>query len=544
MQVKAKHDAAAMLQQQMRLYLSRRRVARRRRAVQRIQRMALRHELGRRSLRLLDAATMAARAHEVHGPVEKQRKAIDSAVYIQRVERGFQGRLRVRRMEAAACIIQKYARRWLTLGRVNKRLCALAKMQALVDGAYRLRRKPYILSKLVRLQAYVRMFQARRRFRESQFAELQIARATRGGTGRAHVERQQAAAMILTRKALCFLAARRYRRQQRAAIHIQKICRGHLTREHLHEKVMAASLLASSWRRYRMETKHKAKRQAIDVMLGGTLMWRQVALRRRRIQAATTIAAAWRSYCVRVNLQLMHDAASKIQRTWRTLAMMHYTQDMAVEVLVRAKLMKEFYYGRHVRVIQRCWRRYLHRRKPAVKNYVRAITVLQSRYRQRKAAAHVELLRPLLGVRLRHYVQTPVVVYSDALGRLTRARNVLPEDNVGALPPPLRLRQMVHIAGMSGRQKDEVSFAIGPIQAMAKFQWRIQRVQDIQRVWRTYCTRLDIERRHQRATQIQAVWRAKLVRNQRRRAHDAATKIQAHVRRMLTMIARRKKTRK
>merc|ERR1719271_786914 len=124
-----------------------------------------------------------------------------------------------------------------------------------------------------------------------------------------------------------------------------------------------------------METKHKAKRQAIDVMLGGTLMWRQVALRKRRIQAATTISAAWRSYCVRVNLKLKHDAARRIQRTRRALSVMLDTQDMVVEILVVAKFMREMHLERQTLVIQRCFRKWQRKEVPPMRRVRRAIVV-------------------------------------------------------------------------------------------------------------------------------------------------------------------------
>jgi len=225
------------------------------------------------------------------------------------------------------------------------------------------------------------------------------------------------------------------------------------------------------------------------------------------------------------------------------LSMMSFTRDMAVEVLVRAKLMREAYRTKHATVIQRSFRRWRDKKEPPIKRWRKAVTVLQAHYRRHQATRFVKHVRRIIGLRLKRFAQAPVVLHPDAkTGLLTRSRDILSNDDVEALPASLRLKYQLHIAGMSSAQREELGFAVAPVQAMAKFQYRVKRAEDIQRVWRTHAARRVLRQKRQRAIQIQAVWRAKIACNRLRRARAAATKIQSHVRRMLAMSARRNAT--
>lgn len=269
-------------------------------------------------------------------------------------------------------------------------------------------------------------------------------------------------------------------------------------------------------------------------------MWHQVAVRKRRIRAATTIQAFVRSRSVHCKVRLMHESARKIQRTWKAVQLMRFTQDMSVQILVRAKLIKEAYLTEHVIVIQRAYRNWHRKDVAPFKQFRAAIVKLQARHRRYKVVEQVDYFRQLVGTRVKRFTQKVAVLQPDRQGRLTQARDVSPEDNVDALPPPLRLTKLVDIQGMSTAQRELLAWEIAPIQAMAKYNRRIQRVLDIQRIWRSYAVRRSFRRRRQAATFIQAGWRAKTARNRLKQARAAATKIQAHVRRLIAMNARRR----
>merc|ERR1712070_372543 len=220
----------------------------------------------------------------------------------------------------------------------------------------------------------------------------------------------------------------------------------------------------------------------------------------------------------------------------RAMSMMHWTQNMVVEVLVRAKLMREAYYSQHALVLQRAVRKWRGLEVKPILRFRKAVTVLQSRHRRRQTAIQVAYFRMLVGTRLKRFAHTQVALQPDEEGRLTRWRDILPDEDVAAL----KLVKMVHLSGMSSAQREELGAAVSRIQAMVKFQCHVRRAEDIQRIWRGHLARLDLQRRQQSAIPIQAVWRAKIARNRLRRRRAAPTSIQAHVRRMLTMNERRR----
>merc|ERR1719217_1132533 len=130
---------------------------------------------------------------------------------------------------------------------------------------------------------------------------------------------------------------------------------------------------------------------------------------------------------------------------------MYYVQSAAVVILVRSKLMREEYLAKHAKIIQRCWRQRKQRTQlaqPLIK-LRRAVIVIQSHCRRRKAIVQVDYFRYLVGTRLKRFVDKPAVKCPDAKGRMTCVRDILPDDDVEKLPPPLRLMKLVNLPSMS-----------------------------------------------------------------------------------------------
>lgn len=224
---------------------------------------------------------------------------------------------------------------------------------------------------------------------------------------------------------------------------------------------------------------------------------------------------------------------------------MHYTRDMAVEILVKAKLIKEAYLTRHAIVLQRAWRQsqwqHAYRGSCQFRRQRKAAMLIQAHYRRRKAIVQVTYFRGLVGTRVKRLLRTTAICCPDVQGRMTMSRAIRADDNVEALPPPLRVMPLVDISAISTAQRAELAFAVAPIQAMARFQFRVGKVQDIQRMYRAHLVRAGYQSRRQKAMKIQAVWRAKIARNRLRRARAAATKIQAQWRRVMVVVSRRRK---
>jgi hypothetical protein len=237
----------------------------------------------------------------------------------------------------------------------------------------------------------------------------------------------------------------------------------------------------------------------------------------------------------------MDQAARKIQKAWRTVDMMRFTRDMAVEILVKAKLMKETYYARHATIIQCFYRTRLYSQAPPIRRVKRMVLAIQSHHRRKCAAAHVRQYRELVGTRLTRFVAKPYVLCPDRRGHLTQAREILSGDNIDALPPPLRLVSLVAIPGISSAQREELGFAVAPIQALGKHIYKLRKVESIQRVWRSHLDRRERRRRRRAAAKIQAIWRAQLEKVRKKELVSVVTKLQARMRRLLSMSRQRRR---
>jgi hypothetical protein len=220
---------------------------------------------------------------------------------------------------------------------------------------------------------------------------------------------------------------------------------------------------------------------------------------------------------------------------------MYYIQSVAVVILVHSKLMREEYLAKHAKVIQRCWRQRKQRAfltQPLIK-LQRAVIIIQSHYRRRKATVQVNYFRYLVGTRLKRFVDKPAVKCPDAKGRMTCVRDILPNDDLEKLPPPLRLMKLVNIPSMSNAQREELGSAVAKIQAMAKFQFKVKRIEDIQRVWRGYLARRELKKRRKAAAKIQNIWRSRLARKEFLRLVRGLVVLQAHMRSLSTREERR-----
>jgi len=266
-------------------------------------------------------------------------------------------------------------------------------------------------------------------------------------------------------------------------------------------------------------------------------------LRKEKVQASSKIAAAWRGYKTRIKLKEMESAAQTIRRAWRDNDMRIFHRDMAVQILVAAKLMKENNLTSKVSVVQgffRRWSRTHTCKNPPLKKVIRAITVLQAHHRRKDAAKHVEMYRELVGTRLNRFVSKPKLVYPDGKGFLTRSRDALSHENSEQVAPPERLVNLVSISGISSAQRRELGYAVSPIQSLAKYHYRLKKVSDIQRVWRFHMDRQMMRKKHEDARTIQAVWKAKLARMHLKQTIEAAVLVQEQVRLQVALETKRR----
>jgi len=271
-------------------------------------------------------------------------------------------------------------------------------------------------------------------------------------------------------------------------------------------------------------------------MGGGALMWRYIAMRKEKIQAATKIAALWRRSRGSLHVQLLQESAARIQKWWRDLLIWRYTSDIACKVLVQAKLQREAYLADYARVIQRCWRRVSKKGQPPIQRFKSAIITLQCLWRRYIAKVKVQVVRTHVGFRLDRLRSTQVVPVNDSQGRLTRFRDRQLSDN----PEDTRLIPMVNIIALSQNQQEELGDWASVIQSLVKFQLRTAAVGKIRRVFQMKLARRAFQNETSSVIKIQAAWRAKFARQRYKASIAATVKVQAHMRRVLDLARRRR----
>jgi len=385
---------------------------------------------------------------------------------------------------------------------VARRRRALARLQASFDGAYQRRSFAERREKLVALQAYAKMWYARRGFLEVKRAQTEIARHYRGCVERRYCRRRRAAARTLGTGLRCLAVRAWYHRRRWAARQIQTAWLRRLDLREASEQLAAVARIQSAWRMQRLRRQHLAVRRAGELLVNATMMRRHMRLHRQRVAAVTTIATAWRGYACRRNLASMVRSAVMIQGWWQTTCTCRSVRDHAVTVLVKAKLLKEAYFGLHALAIQR-WFRSWSQRPTQSSRMVRAVTRLQAQARRRRAMKEAGWRRAVLGFRVKRLLSQQVVLERDAQGRLTRLRG-LREAERG---PGSRIGRVVDIKALSGPQRKALADAVAPLQAAMKWHLYLRAVTTIQRTWRGLAVRKTLRRRGEAATRIQAAWR-------------------------------------
>merc|ERR1719265_999394 len=75
----------------------------------------------------------------------------------------------------------------------------------------------------------------------------------------------------------------------------------------------AVAKICAAYRMRRCMNRFQRQRKAASTIVNGSWMWRHMRLRRERRHACTKISALWRGYCVRVNVNTIKQAVSKIK---------------------------------------------------------------------------------------------------------------------------------------------------------------------------------------------------------------------------------------
>lgn len=223
--------------------------------------------------------------------------------------------------------------------------------------------------------------------------------------------------------------------------------------------------------------------------------------------------------------------------------MMRYTQDMAVQILVTAKLIREEYLGRHAIIIQRFYRK--RRGKPAItpfRQFRRGMVLLQSHYRRRKASEFVTKYRDLVGTQVKRFLNKAAILVKDCQGRFTKALEET-DQRLSSMPTTAKHARRIRLLDVQGISEAQrltlIKDSIAPIQALAKHNLFVRKITDVQRRWRSYLAAKNRQHLNRTQTKIAAVWRTKVVRLRLARMTKAAVKLQAQIRRIKAMNERR-----
>ncbi|VEU37479.1 unnamed protein product [Pseudo-nitzschia multistriata] len=405
----------------------------------------------------------------------KKERTIRCTINIQRVYRGYLGRVRYERawvLKFAATMIQRTFRRYMAM-RISADLCKKRDSAVVIQSAFR-------------------RFVAYESFLDCRFYIIELQRTFRGHLSRRELKERKHAALVIQKAWWSYLVALE---SELAAIFIQKVWRGILGRRKWVENENrrdAACSIQKIWRGYYQSLKYFITFESsivIQKTIRGFLVRKAIPVNMYS-HAATSIQRIWRGFSVQVQFQLdLFDI-------------------VCVQSLVRKFLAKRTYMKR-----------------------INALSILQCSYRcfiaQRRM---VEKIKDREQEILQH--RSAVIIQAHA-------RKIITQQNLYSLHYSAYVIQnnwrtfLWHRLSMSSSTKIQ-SFYRG-WKCRCAFMHKRKAVVDIQRLWRGFVCRQNDEILHFASTLIQSAWRRYWIYTDYIlyvKESKAATLIQAHVRRM------------
>eukprot|EP00746_Dinoflagellata_sp_MGD_P124663 gnl/MRDRNA2_/MRDRNA2_59273_c0_seq2.p1 gnl/MRDRNA2_/MRDRNA2_59273_c0~~gnl/MRDRNA2_/MRDRNA2_59273_c0_seq2.p1 ORF type:complete len:2426 (+),score=455.57 gnl/MRDRNA2_/MRDRNA2_59273_c0_seq2:120-7397(+) len=466
----------------------------------------------------------------VYQPIAQRKRVRADAVRLQRVQRGSAARRRLRNTFCAASRMQAHARRCMARAVFEKRVRAVLKLQAWLDGIYRKRQYNRTRERIYSLQAYIKMWVARRHFLAKVAAVTEISRIWRGHAARSRLALEERASLKISSSVRAMIAFKRLARQRKAITYIQKMWRGYKARKVLQKAVNAVNMIAATWRMYVGLQRYRQKRRAGEVLVCSGWMYRHIRLHKQRSKAATKLAAVWRGYCARLNIWHMRQAVFKIAKWWDTIKTWQLCSDAIIEVLVEARMLREFYDGEQAAKIQRAWRARKAGARPIILARMAALKI-QCMFRRRKAIKVVNAERARVGVNLKHYPSQMMVLVADKKGRLTRSR--LPADEQELQEATVVKRPIADLTKLSETMRLDLEDALSNLQGHFRLLAKIKGARRIQALVRGLNGRKKLAKMQEQSVKIQSWARAREARKRVRVMRANLELIQASARRHL-----------
>eukprot|EP00899_Mesostigma_viride_P022584 jgi/Mesvir1/350/Mv22754-RA.1 len=330
----------------------RRDIDRKRRAVQRIERLGLHLIQGRRFIRETAAAIVIQKCWRSHAARARLARARVAACRITATARAFFERRRHRELLSAVIASQAALRMSLALRVAARRRAAAHKVGACGRAIVARSRFLRMRAAATRIQAWWRAARAVRAYRHMHTAAVPIQRAFRGYRTRTMLAVARTCAVTIQRRVRGNAARAALRRQHAAATYIQSIWRRLMVDRKYNIMLVAVQAVSRRWldrRRFlawrqaaiciqrTWRARQRARRLKVLVAHVERIQrfYRRILHRRMgTIQwaAALHIQAAWRGYCARKQLWAAKRACVVIQTRVR--------QHLALAALLRARRLK------------------------------------------------------------------------------------------------------------------------------------------------------------------------------------------------------------
>lgn len=431
--------------------------------------------------------TLCASVLAMREPMEHRRDVQHCVLGAQKVARGNLHRRRARQRRWAVGEFQRHVRGWIHSELIARRRAeAAALIQAHFDG--KCRRQAYAAKRrlIIQLQAYIRMWIARRNFKEVVRAQIEISRHFRGLCARRSYRRLRAACLVIARWWRSLLGRERFLRMKAAAEYIQVAWLFHLDREEGADMVDSAVRIQAFWRMRKKRRRYLAMQRAGTILVGAAFMWRHMQLHRQRRVAEPAIACFWRGRACRRHLAMMESSAIRIQRWWNDLQTYWSYRDFAASITAERRHLQEAFYGSPAACIQRWWR------KKAKSKHVgltlKAITKIQAHFRRRMVQKKVDAHMIRIGIRARMLPSLLVIVDT------TRGHQERP---------------MLDIQALSQNQRFRLGAAVAPLQCAWRWKRRMKAVVKIQSHVRGRQDRAAKKKQNTAALEIQAFWQSR-----------------------------------
>ncbi|XP_041134515.1 LOW QUALITY PROTEIN: abnormal spindle-like microcephaly-associated protein homolog [Polyodon spathula] len=420
-----------------------------------------------------------------------------SAVILQSHLRRWQAQMSYQKMKKSISLIQARYRAYLAKKKMQNEYKKIRSAAIVLQSAYRgmqVRKKAHILRSVIKMQACYRAYAGRKEFRKMKDATIKIqAYVKMVQTRRRYCNLRKAVhdvQRMYRANKLCLLHKMEYRKKREACVCLQAAARGYLKRRQIQTLKMAATKIQSTFRMHKERNRFLEMRGAAAVVQKHYRAHKESSICQStflKLKAATVcLQASYRGSRLRKVIRLQHKSATKIQAAFRA----HSTRTKFLQTK-RASV-----------VIQRQYRAFKagqNQRMQYVKIKLAAAT-LQAAYR-----GHV--------VRKEVQKQHRAAVAIQTAFRMYRTRK-----NFHALKNAVLVVQQHYKAKLVGGKQREKYLAF------------CDSVVKLQAAWKGKRVRMEIKKQHRSATIIQSYYKTYVMQTKFKSMRLAALGIQRQYR--------------